>query len=86
MPLTTDNLETLINILTAIAQRQEAIRQLATQLHGGTTWRSIDGRLAITLPDSQKAELTTFIKTYLDESEILVASARAMLAASGGDA
>ena len=86
MPLTADNLETIINLLTAIAQRQEAIRQLATQLHGGTTWRSIDGRLAITLPDSQKAELTSFIKTYLDESEILVASARAMLAASGGDA
>jgi hypothetical protein len=85
MPLTTDNLETLINVLTAIAQRQDAIRQLATQLHSGTTWRSMDGRLAITLPDSQKAELTTFIKTYLDESEILIASARAMLAASGGE-
>ena len=80
MPLTTDNLEALINILTALAQRQEAIRQLATQLHGGTTWRSIDGRLAITLPDSQKAELTAFVKTYLDESEILISSARAMLA------
>jgi hypothetical protein len=81
MPFTTSNLETLINILTALTQRQEAIRQLATQLHGGAVWRSLDGSLAISLPDSQKDELTSFIKTYLDESEILITSARAMLAA-----
>jgi DNA-binding transcriptional regulator/RsmH inhibitor MraZ len=84
MPLTTNNLETIINMLTALAQRQEAIRQLATQLHGGTAWRSIDGQLAIILPDSQRAELAGFIKTYLDESEILIASARAILAEGGG--
>ena len=82
----TTNVDTLVNLLTALAQRQEVVRTLATQLQASTVWRSPDGQLAVALTDAQQAELTAFIKTYLDESEILIASARAILAASGGDA
>ena len=88
MPLATNNLETLINMLSALAQRQEALRQLAGQLHAGTVWRSPDGQLALALTAAQREELAAFIKAYLDESEVLIASARAMLAAPppGADA
>lgn len=86
MPVTTNNLETLINMLTALAQRQEALRQLASQLHAGTIWRSPDGKLAVALTAAQQDELASFVKAYLDESDVLVAAARAMLAqpAEGG--
>ena len=79
MPRATNNLETLINMLSALAQRQEALRQLAGQLHAGTIWRSPDGQLAVALTATQRDELAAFVKAYLDESDVLVAAARAML-------
>jgi hypothetical protein len=82
MPLTSANLETLINLLTALAQRQEAIRQLATQLHSGGLWRTPDGTLAIPLTAGQQSQLTALATAYLDESDIAVATARAILAAA----
>ena len=84
MPAT--NVDTLVNLLTALAQRQEVVRTLATQLQASTVWRSPDGQLALSLTDAQQAELTTFIKAYLDESEVLIASARAMLVAPSPEA
>ena len=80
MPLAANNLETMINMLTALAQRQDALRQLASQLHAGTVWRSPDGRLAVALTAGQRAELEAFMKAYLDESDVLNAAARATLA------
>ena len=80
MPLTANNLETLINMLNALAQRQDTVRQLAAQIHAGAIWRSVDGQLAVALTSAQQAELAGFIKVYLDESEMLIASARAVLA------
>ena len=74
------NVDTLVNLLTALAQRQQTVQQLATQLQASTVWRSPDGQLAVALTDAQQAELTAFIKAYLDESEVLIAAARAMLA------
>jgi hypothetical protein len=82
MPLTSANLETLINLLTALAQRQEAIRQLATQLHSGALWRTPAGDLAVALTTSQQSQLTALATAYLDETEIAVAAARAILAAA----
>jgi len=79
MALTERNLETAINMLNALAQRQDTVRQLASQLHAGTTWRSPDGQLAVALTAGQRTELETFVKAYLDESDVLIASARAML-------
>jgi uncharacterized protein YbgA (DUF1722 family) len=79
MPLTTHNLETLINMLNALAQRQETVRQLASQLHTGTLWRSVDGQLSVALSEAQRTELEEFIDAYLSESEVLIASVRAMV-------
>ena len=80
------NVDTLINLLTALAQRQQAIQQLAQQLQAGVIWRSPDGQLAVDIIDAQRVELEAFIKAYLDESDILIASARAILAPSPGGA
>jgi hypothetical protein len=80
MPVTANNLETLINLLTALAQRQETLRQLAGQLHASVVWRSPDGQLAVALTEGQRTELEAFVKAYVDESDVLVATARASLA------
>ena len=80
------NLDALVNLLTALAQRQEVVRQLAGQLQSSTVWRSPDGQLAIALTEAQRNELVAFVRAYLDESEVLIATARAMLSqpADGG--
>jgi len=80
MALTGANIDTLVNLLTALAQRQQALQQLAAQLHSGVFWRSPDGKLAVTVSDQMGAELTEFAKVYLDESEVIIISARAILA------
>jgi len=79
MTLIANNLETLINMLNALAQRQETVRQLTNQLHGGVVWRSMDGQLAVALTAGQRTELEAFVKGYLDESDVLIATVRAML-------
>lgn len=80
MTLTDKNLETLINMLSGLSQRQETIRQLAGQLQAGTVWRSLDGQLSVALSEGQRAQIEEFMNTYLNESDVLAASARAMLA------
>ena len=85
MPIPTAKLETTLNLLNALAQRQEAVRQLTAQLHSGALWRSPDGQLAVALTAGQRTELEAFVKAYLDESDILVAAARAMLASPAGE-
>lgn len=79
MPLKQNNLETIVNMLNGLAQRQDAIRQLTSQLHSGVAWRSPDGQLSVALSDSQRTELEDFINAYLSESEVVIASVRAML-------
>jgi len=78
MGLTEKNLETLVNMLNGLAQRQETIRQLANPLHPGVGWRSVDGQVSVALSEAQRTELEEFIDAYLSESEILIASVRAM--------
>lgn len=79
MSLTQNNLETMVNMLNALTQRQETIRQLANQLHTGVIWRSLDGQLSVALSKAQQTELEEFINAYLSESEVLIASIRTML-------
>jgi hypothetical protein len=79
MSLTQNNLETMVNMLNALTQRQETIRQLANQLHTGVIWRSLDGQLSVALSKAQQTELEEFINAYLSESEVLIASIRPML-------
>jgi hypothetical protein len=83
MGLTQNNLETMVNMLNGLAQRQDTIRQLANQLHTGVIWRSVDGQLSVALSEAQRIELEEFVQGYLSESEVLVASARAMLGKPG---
>ena len=86
MPLTERNVETAINMLTALTQRQDTLRQLTQQIHVGNIWRSPDGTLAVPITDAQRTELEAFIKTYLDESEVLIAAVRTLLAPLPGGA
>jgi len=79
MGLSEKNLEAIVNMLNALTQRQDTIRQLANQLHTGVIWRSLDGQLSVALSEAQRTELEEFIDAYLSESEVLIASVRAML-------
>jgi len=79
MGLSENNLETLVNMLNGLSQRQDAIRQLASQLHTGVVWRSVDGQLSVALSQAQRSELEEFVDAYLSESEVLIASVKAML-------
>ena len=79
MGLSEKNLETLVNLLNGLSQRQDTIRQLANHLHTGVVWRSVDGQLSVVFSEPQRAELEEFIDAYLSESEVLSASVRAML-------
>jgi len=79
MGLSEKNLEAIVTMLNALTQRQDTIRQLANQLHTGVIWRSVDGQLSVALSEAQRTELEEFIDAYLSESEVLVASVRAML-------
>jgi uncharacterized protein YbgA (DUF1722 family) len=79
MGLSEKNLETLVNMLNGLAQRQDTIRQLASHLRTAAVWRSVDGQLSVALSEAQRSELEEFIDAYLGESEVLIASVRAML-------
>ncbi len=79
MGLNEKNLETLVNMLNGLSQRQDTIRQLANHLHTGVVWRSVDGQLSVALAEAQRTELEQFVDAYLSESEVLVASVRAMM-------
>jgi hypothetical protein len=82
MPLTAANISTLLNMLTALAQRQQMLLQLAGHFQSGSLWRSPDGELAVAITDDQRNEIVEFATAYLNESEILIAAARSMLAKS----
>ena len=79
MGLNEKNLETLVNMLNGLSQRQDTIRQLANHLHTGVVWRSVDGQLSVALSQAQRTELEQFVDAYLGESEVLIASVRGML-------
>ena len=73
------NIDTLVKLLTALSQRQDTVRQLATQLATGIYWRSPDGHLAAALPSAQHQELVDFAHHYLDESDAIITTARSLL-------
>ncbi len=79
MGLSEKNLDTLVNMLNGLSQRQDTIRQLTNHLHTGVVWRSVDGQLSVALSETQRTELEQFVDAYLSESEVLVASVRAMM-------
>ena len=85
MTLTTAKLDTLLNLLTALAQRQDNVRQLAAQLHTANLWRSTDGSLAVAITADQHTQVEGIIKAYLDESQAIIDTARVILAPPAGE-
>jgi len=83
MPLTASNLEALTALPVAVSQRQDSVRNLASQLQAGTIWRSPDGKLSVTFTAAQRSQLESIVTAYLDESETIITAARAMLSAAG---
>ena len=81
-----DNPQLILNMPLGLSQRQEMIRQIVNQLQGDSVWRSPDGKLAVSMTDAQRTDIEAFITAYLDESEILIAAARAQLAPLPGGA
>jgi len=82
MSITHRNLESIINLLAALSQRQEVLRQIASNLHSGTVWRSPDGSPAIPLSPDESKQLEDMFDKYLTESETIIATARGLLAAA----
>jgi len=80
MSISHENITTAVSLLIALAQRHDAIHQLANQLATPTIWRSLDGSLSVPIPPNELDQLETFISTYLDECNVLHATLRAMLA------
>jgi len=79
MSLTAAKYETLTRLLTALSQRQDTIRQLATQLATGNIWRSPDGSVSVEFTTAQLEQMEKIITDYLGESEAIVAASRALL-------
>jgi hypothetical protein len=79
VPVTAANIEPLINMLNAAVQRQDTVRQLAAQLRSDAIWRSPDGSLAVDLTDDQRHQIASIAHAYLDETEVIIATARAIL-------
>jgi hypothetical protein len=79
MPISHQNIITALSLMTALAQRHDAIHQLANQLSMPHIWRSPDGSLSVPIPPDELAQLEAFISTYLDECTVLHATLRAML-------
>lgn len=80
MTISHQNITTALSLLTALAQRHDAITQVSQRLAQPVIWRSIDGSLSVPIPPDELAQLETFISTYLDECAVLHATLRAMLA------
>jgi hypothetical protein len=79
MPITKDNLQTALALHSALSQRQDTIRQMATQIASGAIWRSLDGNLAVDFTPTQTAELQAILTDYLNESQTLITTLRAIV-------
>jgi hypothetical protein len=79
MPITKDNLQTALALHSALSQRQDTIRQMATQIASGAIWRSTDGNLAVDFTPAQTAELEAILTDYLNESQTLIDVLRAIV-------
>jgi hypothetical protein len=80
MPITHENVTTVAALLTALRQRHDTIQQLANQLAMPVIWRSVDGSLSVPIAPAEIAQLEDFVKLYLDESQVIHSTLRAILA------
>lgn len=79
MPVSKENIETVIKLLEALDQRQDAIRQLAANLARRDIWRSVDGELSAPLLPSQQEALEGFVRQYAKECRQILAAIDALI-------
>lgn len=79
MALTRDNLDTISKLLTALNQRNNIILELADRLAQDVVWRSPDGALRLELSAAERQQLEDFIRTYVQESEMVALALKAYL-------
>lgn len=79
MPLSKQNLEPVVRLLLALSQRHDQIYQLASRLSTGAAWRSPDGALVVDLSPTERERLEDFIRTYLEDAEVILATLRQQL-------
>lgn len=72
MPLSKDNLETIVNLLKGLQQRNDAINQISSNLSSGTFWRSPDGKLAIDIDATARRQLEDIIRGYVGEARAII--------------
>lgn len=79
MGITKENLETVVNLLTALAQRHSNILELGNRLRDGTVWRNVDGSLKVEINAAQGKDLEDFIRLYIQEAETIEIALKAHL-------
>jgi hypothetical protein len=81
MALTEKNLEQLLNLYAAYIQRFQEMQQIALRLKAPHAWRTMDGELTIGILTHEEVDkLTERFKRDLDEAELIIATARGLLA------
>jgi hypothetical protein len=81
MSLDEKNVETTINLITALQQRYTEIADIGAQLSRPFFWRSRDGSLELgQLTDDNKLQLTTRLTAFLDEAQVITSYIRQALA------
>jgi hypothetical protein len=74
MPITKDNVDAILQLLLALDQRADAIRQLASNLSVRTVWRSPDGKLALDLTTAEQETIEGFVRQYVKECRQVLAA------------
>jgi len=72
MSLSKDNLETIVNLLKGLQQRNDAINQIASNLASGTFWRSPDGKIAIDIDETARRQLEDITRGYVSEARAII--------------
>ena len=81
MPIDKTNAPTITALLQALAQRAQTIDDLASRLGTGHIWRSLDGNLAVDIPDVERQRMEAFVDQYCNEAETIITTIRAALRA-----
>lgn len=87
MSLTEANVQQLTNMVAALGQRVEQVREASARLNRPEFWRSPDGQLSVgSLTPEDRERLDGYIRNLLDEAEAIIATARGMMGPKSADA
>ena len=73
MPLTPATVQTVTNQINALAQRLEAIRQVASTIATGMIWLSPEGTVGVPIPPDQLHQLRALLLDYCAEAQVIIA-------------